>query len=64
MKVYDVSGRFKRKLVEDREMNRGSNTVEWDGRDHEAEVVVSGLYVVAVQADGKVETKTVGVLNK
>ncbi len=64
VKVYDVSGRFKRKLVEDREMNRGSNAVEWDGKDHEGDVVVSGLYVVAVEADGKVETKTVGVLNK
>ncbi len=64
VKVYDVSGRFKRKLVEDSEMNRGSNAVEWEGRDHDGEVVVSGLYVVAVEADGKAETKTVGVLNK
>ncbi len=64
VKVYDVSGRFKRKLVEDSEMNRGSNAVEWEGRDHDGEVVVSGLYVVAVEADGKLETKTVGVLNK
>ena len=48
VKVYDVSGRFKRKLVEDRTMNRGSNAVVCDGRDH----------------DGKVETKTAVVLNK
>jgi hypothetical protein len=26
--------------------------------------VVSGLYVVTVEVEGKIETKTVGVLNK
>ena len=58
VKLYDVSGRFKRKLVEDRTMNRGSNAVIWDGRDHEGKVVVNGLYVVAVEAGREVETKT------
>ena len=64
VKVYDVSGRFKRKLVEGRTLNRGSNAVAWDGTDYEGEKVVSGLYVVTVESEGKVETKTVGVLNK
>ena len=64
VKVYDVSGRFKRKLAEGRTLNRGSNAVIWDGRDYEDKIVVSGLYVVTVEAEGKVQTKTVGVLNK
>ncbi len=64
VKVYDVSGRFKRRLLKDRTMNRGSNAVVWDGRDHHGKVVVNALYVVAVEANGKVETKTVVVLNK
>ena len=64
VKVYDVSGRYKRKLIEGRTMNQGSNAAVWDGRDYEGRMVVSGLYVVTVEAGGKVATKTVGVLNK
>ena len=62
--MYDVSGRFKRNLIEGRTLNRGSNAVVWDGRDYDGKVAVSGLYVVTVEAEGKVATKTVGVLNR
>ena len=45
-------------------MNQGSNAVVWDGRDYDGNVVVSGLYIVTVEAGSKMAKKTVGVMNK
>ena len=64
VKIYDTERRFVRRLVHDQLMNRGANTVVWDGTDRGGGVVLSGLYVVAIEAGGKLATQTVAVLNR
>ncbi len=64
VKVYDEAGRFKREIVADKPMNSGSNAEVWDGKDNDGNIVLSGVYIVTVEAGSKVKTKTVGVLNE
>ena len=64
VKVYDTERRFVCRLVDDQLMNRGTNAVVWDGTDRDGGVVLSGLYVVAIDAGGKLATQTVAVLNR
>jgi len=44
-------------------MFRGSNVVEWDGRDEDGRIVYDGPYIVRLEADGKTATKVVTVIN-
>ena len=44
--------------------NSLSQKVYWDGKDQQGEFCVSGLYIVTIQAEEKMATKTVVVLNK
>ena len=64
VRVYNLAGRLKRIVVENRSMNPGMNVVEWDGKDGNGHVVVSGLYIVTVQDDARFAKKTVSVLNR
>jgi len=64
VKVYDTERRFVCRLVDDESMNRGMNAVVWDGTGGDGGVVLSGLYVVAIEAGGKLATQTVAVLNR
>ena len=45
-------------------MTAGSNVVYWNGKDKEDNFCLSGLYIVSIQAEDKMENKTVVVLNK
>jgi flagellar hook assembly protein FlgD len=63
-KVYNLAGRFVQVLCENRPMNPGSNTIEWNGGDYNGEHCPSGLYIICVQANGQTATKTVMVVNK
>ena len=36
----------------------------WDGRDHQGEVVFTGLYTLTVTVEDQTETKVVHVLNR
>ena len=54
LRVYNIRGRLVRELVE------GGNVegeVEWDGRDMLGRQVSSGVYVVRLEADGRMWTK-------
>ena len=62
VRVYNVSGRVERVLSRDRAMAPGRNTIVWDGRDDDADVVASGLYVVVVSVAGAQAEKVVAVV--
>jgi hypothetical protein len=42
----------------------GRNVVYWDGRDGGGDALPSGVYVVALEADGNTETRSVAVVNR
>jgi len=63
-KVYNLAGRLVRVLCENHPMNSGRNAIDWDGRDDEQNVCASGLYVVTIQTEAHLATKTVVILNK
>lgn len=62
VRVYNASGRVERVLARDRAMGPGRNTVIWDGRDNDDDVVASGLYVVVVTAGDAQAEKVVAVV--
>ena len=64
VKIYNIAGRLKRIIIEDEPLLPGINAVAWDGRDDDGHFCRSGLYVVAIEAEGKVKTKTVVVSNR
>lgn len=63
-KVYNLAGRLVRVLCENHFMNAGRNAIDWDGCDEVQNVCASGLYVVTIQAETHLTTKTVVVMNK
>ena len=62
VRVYNASGRLERVILRDRPMAPGRNSLAWDGRDEEDDVVASGLYVVVVSAAGEQAEKVVAVV--
>ncbi|MBT3343421.1 MAG: hypothetical protein HN712_15935 [Gemmatimonadetes bacterium] len=62
VRIFNASGRVERILARDRAMGPGFNTVIWDGRDDDADVVASGLYVVVVTAGDAQAEKVVAVV--
>jgi hypothetical protein len=58
LRVYDVSGRLVRSLV-DGQAGAGEHGTSWDGRDARGDRVPSGVYFLRLQANGQVATKTV-----
>ena len=64
IKVYNVAGRLVNWLAEERTFSEGKVALPWDGRDHNGQVVATGLYIVAVTVDGETQTKGVNVWNQ
>ena len=66
VKIYNLSGRLKRTLVPEENIMplKGINAIEWDGRDDNGNVCPSGLYIITVEAERDVMTKTVMISNK
>ena len=64
VKIYNVAGRLKRVIEKNTTFLPGTNVVEWDGSDDDGNICPSGLYVVTIEAEGKVHTKTVVISNK
>jgi flagellar hook assembly protein FlgD len=64
IKIYNPAGRLVKILTENENMSHGNNVVYWDGKNQQGEFCVSGLYIVTIQAEEKMATKTVVVLNK
>ena len=51
-------------LVEEQTFSTGKVALPWNGRDHQGQVVATGLYIVAVTASGETQTKVVNVWNQ
>jgi ligand-binding sensor domain-containing protein len=62
VQVYNRAGRLIRSVVSGETMNAGANLVRWNGRDVDGHAVEDGLYLVAVEAFGKRQTKTLAVV--
>lgn len=56
MKVYDVSGKLVRNLL-NRNLQRGGYKLSWDETDNSAKKLASGLYFVAFKTNGYSATK-------
>jgi hypothetical protein len=50
LKVYDVSGKLVRTLVDDR-LDGGSHTYIWDGKNNRGKAVASGVYFYMLRSD-------------
>ncbi len=53
LRIYDVSGRLVRSLVNGAVQDAGHNSVEWDGRDVAGAATVAGLYFGRLEAAGE-----------
>ena len=61
IKIYNVAGNLVQLMVYEHLFARGRNAIDWDGRDHQGEIVLTGLYIVTVTINGQTETKVVNV---
>lgn len=64
IKIYNTASRLIRLLRENESRPDGSNVVEWDGRDDHRNICSTGLYIIALEAENKLATTTVVVMNK
>jgi hypothetical protein len=46
IKIYDISGRLIKILVDDQHFTRGGHNIIWDGRDLNGDIVPVGFYIV------------------
>ncbi|MFH1755440.1 MAG: FlgD immunoglobulin-like domain containing protein [Candidatus Latescibacterota bacterium] len=51
LRIYDVSGRLVRTLLDERR-SAGEHKVRWHGRDDASRTVPSGIYFIALEANG------------
>jgi flagellar hook assembly protein FlgD len=63
LKVYDVSGRLVRTLVDDvRGSQSAPYSVTWDGRDDNGSSAASGVYFYQLVVPGNIDTKKMVLL--
>ncbi|MDE0040814.1 MAG: hypothetical protein OXT74_02155, partial [Candidatus Poribacteria bacterium] len=63
IKIYNEAGRLRRVLKNAELMPAGTNVLRWDGRDDDGVLVVSNFYIITVEGEGVLRTKTVVVKN-
>ena len=63
IRIYNAAGRLRRVLKNSEHLYAGTNVLRWDGRDDDGQLVVSNFYIVTVEGEGKLGTKTVVVKN-
>lgn len=63
IKIYNEAGRLRRVLKTLEQMPAGTNVLRWDGRDDDGVPVVSNFYIITVEGEGVLRTKTVVVKN-
>jgi hypothetical protein len=56
LRVYDMSGRLVRTLV-DGDMSAANHAITWDGRDHNGDQVGAGVYFCRLEAAGQIQTQ-------
>ncbi len=60
IKVYDISGRLIRTLIEKELKNKGPHTEDfWDGKDGNGRYVIAGTYIIKIEYCGKKELRKV-----
>lgn len=64
LKIYNLAGRLVKVLAENQTMNAGRHVIEWNGRDNGEGICPSGLYIITMEAESRMETKTVAIVNK
>ena len=64
IKVYNLSGRLIRVVLENEQLNGKCNAIEWDGRDYNGLICPSDLYIVTIQTGSDIKSKTVMILDK
>ncbi len=64
VKIYNAAGRLKRRLRDNTALFAGFNAIEWDGRDEDGKVCVSGIYIAIIQGQEQAKTKTVVLSNR
>ena len=64
IKVYNLAGRLVRVLLKNEELRAGNNPIEWDGRDYNGNICPSDLYIVTIETEKEVKTKTVMILDR
>ncbi len=64
IKIYNEAGRLRRVLTSPEVMSTGTNVLRWDGRDDDGALVVSNFYIITVEGEGVLRTKTVVVTNR
>jgi len=62
MRIYNVSGRLVRTLLEEEYRPSGRHTTFWDGRDDYGQEAAAGVYMCRVEADGKALTRQMTLL--
>jgi hypothetical protein len=63
IEIYNRTGRLQRVLETGRTLGPGRHVITWDGRDGNNTIVRSGLYIVAIDANGQKVHKTVAIVN-
>jgi hypothetical protein len=62
LRVYDVSGRVVRTLVDSKHMSAGEHFADWTGENEAGEPAASGVYFYRVEAGRNVETRRMVLL--
>ena len=53
--IYDLNGRFVRRLAEQRETSTGSYALQWDGTNDAGKRVPPGLYIITLDVTTNTE---------
>ena len=62
IKIYNIAGRLRRSF-EEKNLISGNHVFWWDGLDNQNDLVVSNIYIIAVETENTIKTKTVVVKN-
>ena len=64
VRIYSTSGNLVREIEKERELKAGWNAVKWNGTNRTGQFARNGIYIVAIDAEGKTANKTVAVLQR
>ena len=56
IKIYNILGQLVKTLV-DEQLRGGHHAIQWDGKNNEANLITTGLYIVRLQSKQKVAVK-------
>lgn len=66
VRIYDVQGRIIRRLIDDKVLLYGENSVLWDGRDDDGRTVPIGIYICYIEAinpdSGGIDTRKITIV--